>query len=81
MYLHRHICDVLDEMRKVNKTRNYGGLYGLIEEAQSMANRMESKLYEVKDIRDVEAKWRECKDRDRAMQLLAEEKGKKKKED
>ena len=45
----RTLCDVLEEMRKCNKTRNFAPLGGLIEEVQSMANRMEAALYEQKD--------------------------------
>lgn len=46
----RTICQVLDEMRKLYETRNFSALLGLIEESQSMANRMEAKLYTIKDI-------------------------------
>jgi cell division protein FtsB len=42
---------VFDEMRKCNETRNYAYLLSLIEEAQSMANRMEAALGNVKDIK------------------------------
>ena len=45
----RYICTVLEEMRSCVKTRNFSYLSGLIEEAQSLANRMESHLYEIKD--------------------------------
>lgn len=45
----RTVCQVLEEMRKLNETRNYSSLLSLIEEAQSMVNRMESKLYTIKD--------------------------------
>ena len=45
----RYICTVLDEMRDCVKTSNFSYLTGLIEEAQSLANRMESHLYEIKD--------------------------------
>ena len=45
----RYLCDVLEEMRKCNETRNYGMLAGLIEEAQTMGNRMEAALSEQKD--------------------------------
>lgn len=40
----RYVCDVLEEMRKCYKTRNFAPLMGLIEEAQTMANRMEGAL-------------------------------------
>jgi len=36
-------------MRDCIKTLNFSYLSGLIEEAQSLANRMESRLYEIKD--------------------------------
>lgn len=45
----RYLCDVLDEMRKCYKTRNFSHLCGLIEEAQTLANRMEAALGERKD--------------------------------
>jgi hypothetical protein len=48
--LNRTVCDVLGEMRKLYETRNFSALLGLIEEAQIMASRMESKLYTMKDI-------------------------------
>lgn len=46
----RYICDVLEEMRKCLVTNNFSYLGGLIEEAQSMANRMESTIQDVGDI-------------------------------
>ena len=47
--INRTMCDVLEEMRECTKTLNFSYLLGLIEEAQSLGNRMESKLYEIKD--------------------------------
>lgn len=38
------ICSVLQDMRKCNEVRNYSTLASLIEEAQMMANRMETAL-------------------------------------
>ena len=46
--LNRTLCDVLAEMRKQYETRNFAGLLGLIEEAQSMGNRMEAALSDQK---------------------------------
>lgn len=46
---HRYLCDVLEEIRKCNETRNYSYLLGLVEEAQTLANRMEAALGEKKD--------------------------------
>lgn len=50
-YPNRTMCSVLDEMRELYKTRNFAGLKGLIEEAQSIANRMESGLEDINDIK------------------------------
>ena len=47
--LNRSICDALEEMRNCLKTNNFSYLSGLIEEVQSMANRMEASLYDKKD--------------------------------
>ena len=44
MYRHRFICDVFSEMRSCHKTRNYASMLALVEEAQSMANRMEAAI-------------------------------------
>ena len=55
----RTLCDVLEEMRQCNKTRNYAPLPGLIEEVQSMANRMEAALYEQKDYESWQKKVKE----------------------
>ena len=41
----RTICSVLEDMRNSHKSRNYSYLKGLIEEAQSYANRMEDGLH------------------------------------
>jgi hypothetical protein len=60
-YLNRTLCDVLSEMRKCDKTRNYSYLAGLIEEAQSMGNRMESALSDVDDLIEMKNEWHELK--------------------
>ena len=49
MSANRYLCSVLDEMRECTKTLNFSYLLGLIEEAQTLGNRMEAKLYEIKD--------------------------------
>ena len=53
MYLNRTICGVLEEMRSCNETKNYSYLLGLVEEAQSMANKMESKIDLIKDFEEL----------------------------
>lgn len=50
MFPNRTLCDVLTDMRKCDKTRNYSYLKGLIEEAQYMGNRMEAALGDLHDI-------------------------------
>ena len=49
MYLMRTLCDVLEEMRQCVKTLNFSYLTSLIEEGQSMGNRMEAKLETMKE--------------------------------
>lgn len=47
----RTLCDVLEEMRKAYETRNFSYLPGLIEEAQTMGNRMERGLWDQKEFK------------------------------
>jgi len=58
MTTNRYLCQVLDEMRKAVETLNFSYLLGLIEEAQSMGNRMESKLEDIDDFK----RWDEEKE-------------------
>ena len=50
MMLNRTVCDVLREMRTAHETNNYSYLLGLIEEVQSMANRMEAGLWDQTEV-------------------------------
>lgn len=50
----RLICSVLNELRDCYKTRNFSYMLGLIEEAQTLANRMEAKLYTIHDFEYLE---------------------------
>jgi pyrimidine operon attenuation protein/uracil phosphoribosyltransferase len=62
--VNRYLCSVLDEMRECTKTLNFSYLLGLIEEAQTLANRMEANLYDIKDferLRDDIAKLKKQK--------------------
>lgn len=52
-YPNRTICQVLEEIRQLDKTKNYGCLLGLIEEVQSLANRMEAGLQDQKDFNEM----------------------------
>ena len=49
--LNRYVCDVLDEMRTSVKTLNFAMIPSLIEEVQTMANRMEMALGDLKDLK------------------------------
>lgn len=50
VYPSRTLCDVLNDMRNCDKTKNYAMLLSLIEEAQIMGNRMEAGLEDKNDI-------------------------------
>ena len=63
MFLHRTICSVLEEMRSCNETKNYSYLLGLIEEAQAMANKMESKIDLINDFEELKDKYKELGER------------------
>lgn len=51
--VNRYVCDVLSEMRKCHETRNYSILLSLIEEVQTMVNRMEAGLGDAKDLKSL----------------------------
>ena len=57
----RLVCNVLEEMRHCSETKNYSYLDGLIEEVQTLVNRMESKLHDSKDTEDLNEEIRESK--------------------
>jgi len=47
---HRYVCQVLDEMREAIKIYRPDLVLGLIEEAQTLVNRMEAKLGDYSDL-------------------------------
>jgi hypothetical protein len=57
----RTVCDALEEIRKAHKEHNYSYLMGLVEEIQTMANRMEAKLYTISDFEYLEKRIKELK--------------------
>ena len=61
-YWNRTICEVFEEMRQCNKTRNYAPLTALIEEAQTFANRMEAKLHDVKEYRRTKEEYKRMRE-------------------
>ncbi len=50
-YPNRTVCEVLDELRKCNETRNYAYMLSLVEEVQSLANKMEASLSDKGDVK------------------------------
>ena len=46
----RTLCDVLRDMRRCNRNRNYAPLKSLINEVQIMGNRMEAGLIDIADL-------------------------------
>ena len=73
----RYICSVLEEMRTCTETLNFSILLSLIEEVQTLANRMEAKLY---DIRDHEDLLNDIKDKKKELKILVKELKEKKEE-
>jgi hypothetical protein len=63
----RTLCEVLEEMRKLNKTRNYASLASLIEEVQSLGNRMEAGLNDIADARSYVSSIKEIKKESRKL--------------
>lgn len=57
----RTLCSVLEEIRKCYETRNFSYLPGLVEEAQTMANRMESGLWDQHDIKHLRDERKQLK--------------------
>lgn len=73
--LNRTLCDVLDEMRKCIKTQNYSYLPSLIEEAQSMGNRMESGLADISDLNVIRNRIKKSKKRLKQLEEKIKEVG------
>ena len=72
----RLVCNVLEEMRNCSKTNNYSYLDGLIEETQSLVNRMEAKLFDMRDIKclneEIQKKREEVNRLEQKVELLEE---------
>ena len=68
----RYLCDVLYEMRECNKTLNFSYLLGLSEEAQTLGNRMESKLHEIKDYERLHEDIRDLKKKKKKLEKEVE---------
>lgn len=75
MLLNRSICGVFEEMRSCNETKNYSYLLGLIEEAQSMANKMESKIDLINDFEELKDKYKELEEQKNELKKEIKSKG------
>jgi hypothetical protein len=69
----RYICDVLKEMRTCYETHNYALLPSLIEECQTLANRMEAAIHDVEDIKTMQEDRSKLKKEIRELEAKAEE--------
>lgn len=62
----RTLCAVLEELRTCTKTMNFSYALGLIEEAQTLGNRMEAALWDQHEIKDLRAEIKKLsKERDK----------------
>ena len=77
----RTLCDVLEEMRKAGKTRNYSYLEGLIEETQMLANRMEAALWDQNDLKRMLNEKKELKEELKKLRVKKKSLKKDEKED
>ena len=68
----RYLCDVINEMRKCVKTLNFSYLLGLIEEAQTLGSRMESKLFDIKDFDRLHEEIRDLKKKKKKLEREVE---------
>jgi len=68
----RTACDILEEMRKCHKTSNFSYLPGLIEEMQSVANRMEAGLTDLSEIKSSHEKKKEAEEETKAVEKKLE---------
>ena len=72
MSTNRFLCDVLSEMRECTKTLNFSYLLGLIEEAQTLGSRMESKLFDIKDFDRLHEDIRDLKKKKKKLEKEVE---------
>jgi|TARA_B100001123_G_C14695995_1_gene783258 hypothetical protein len=77
--LNRYLCDVLAEMRTCSESNNYSYLPSLVEEAQTLANRMEASLYDKRDYKAIKEMISEKKiELEKLEKKIAKKKKKKK---
>lgn len=64
----RTLCEVLEEMRTIVKILNFSYMLGLIEEVQTLANRMEAALWDQKDLEHLRAEKKKLKEEIKELQ-------------
>lgn len=69
----RTLCDVLEDMRRCHKTLNFALLSSLIEEVQTIGNRMESALWDQKDFESADKLFKQLKVKIKKMESKLEE--------
>lgn len=69
----RYLCDVLGEMKQCWETRNFAPINGLIEECQTLANRMESALSDKRNVLTYEQRRPQLKDEIKELEWKKEE--------
>ena len=77
----RHLCDVLEDMRKITKTHKDWlppVFFALIEEAQVMGNRMEAGLGDKKDLIAMQDEWHQMRKKIKKLRTKVKEAKKKK---
>ena len=77
--LNRYVCDVLEEMRTSVKTLNFAMIPSLIEEVQTMVNRMEMALEDMKDLKGLKEEIHNKKEVLKALENKIKKKERKKK--
>ena len=77
--LNRYVCEVLEEMRTCTKTLNFAIIPSLIEEVQTMVNRMEMALSDMKDLESLKDTIREKKEELEKIEKILKKIAKKKK--
>ena len=75
--LNRYVCEVLEEMRTCTKTLNFALIPSLIEEVQTMVNRMEMALADMKDLRALKDEIAKKKEELKKLEKKLEKKKKK----
>lgn len=61
-FTNRTMCSILENIRAMDKSKNYSALLGAVEELQWAAERMEAAIADVKDINNLKEHRAELRD-------------------